>query len=211
MKSSGFKGPRKQGGWVGLAVAGMGLASSLFGGGGGGGAMSSQQAMGYADPYAAYRPAAASALNNLMKNPSSIQNLPTYQAAMQGAQRQSAAQGYTGSGNALAAAADASGQVYQQQFNNLAMLSGANVNPAQAAGVGVNAGQNGFGNLQTNLAGFGSIAGDPNSGFGSWMSNLLGGGSGGQTGYTTDGQGGMSFLGGTNLTGLATNMPSFGG
>ena len=200
-----FKGPRKQGGWIGAAIAGVGLVSSLFGGGGGGGAMSSGQAMGYADPYAAYRPAAAVALNKLMANPSSIQNLPTYQAAMQGAQRQSAAQGYTGSGNALAAAANASGQVYQQQFNNLAMLSGANVNPAQAASVGVNAGQNGFGNLQTNIAGFSSVANNPNSGFGGWLSGLFGGGGGG-TGYTTDGLGGLNFLGGTNLTGLATNM-----
>src|SRR5690606_33120613 len=40
------------------------------------------------------------------------------------AERVMAAQGYTGSGNALAAAADAGGAAYQQEFDNLAMLSG---------------------------------------------------------------------------------------
>jgi len=61
---------------------------------------------------------------------------------MQAGQRQLAAQGYTGSGNALVEAAEASGQVYQQEFNNLAMLSGANANPGA-----------GFGNAMQGLAG----------------------------------------------------------
>lgn len=84
------------------------------------------------DPYAQYRPAAASKLNDLMNNPDSIQDLPEYKADMQAASRTSAAQGYTGSGNALVAAANAGGQAYQQAFNNLSMLAGAGQSPAAA-------------------------------------------------------------------------------
>lgn len=85
------------------------------------------------DPYAKYRDAAAQKLNTLMNDPTSIQQLPEYKAQMQAASRTIAAQGYTGSGNALVAAAQAGGNAYQQAFNNLAMLSGAGQNPAAAA------------------------------------------------------------------------------
>jgi hypothetical protein len=75
-----------------------------------------------------------------MKDPSLAQKSPVYEAMFQAAQRQSASQGYNGSGNALVAAANAGGQAYQQDFNDLAMLSGASANPAQAAGLAANQG-----------------------------------------------------------------------
>ena len=112
-----------------------GAAVSVVGGallGGGGSTPSSQQQQVY-DPYAPYRGAAAQKLNALMADPSTISSLPEYQAQMQAASRAMAAQGYTGSGNALVAAANAGGQAYQQAFNNLAMLSGAGQSPAYGA------------------------------------------------------------------------------
>lgn len=111
-----------------------GAAVSLVGGAllGGGGGPSSQQQQVY-DPYAPYRGAAAQKLNALMADPSTLTSLPEYQAQMQAASRAMAAQGYTGSGNALVAAANAGGQAYQQAFNNLAMLSGAGQSPAYGA------------------------------------------------------------------------------
>lgn len=116
-------------GAAGVTLVGSMLTSGGGGGGGGGGGSSSTSAY---DPYAQYRPAAAQKLNDLMNNPGSIQNLPEYQADMQAASRASAAQGYTGSGNALVAAANAGGQAYQQAFNNLSMLAGAGQSPALA-------------------------------------------------------------------------------
>jgi len=98
---------------------------------GGGSSGSSSQTAAY-DPYAQYRPAAATKLNDLMNNPDTLQNLPEYKADMQAASRTMAAQGYTGSGNALVAAANAGGQAYQQAFNNLSMLAGAGQSPAAA-------------------------------------------------------------------------------
>lgn len=112
-----------------VSLIGGALLGGDGGGGGGGGGSSSPSAY---DPYSKYRPAAAAKLNDLMNNPSSIQNLPEYQAQLQAASRTSAAQGYTGSGNALVAAANAGGQAYQQAFNNLAMLAGAGQSPALA-------------------------------------------------------------------------------
>jgi hypothetical protein len=46
-----------------------------------------------------------------------------------------ASQGYTGSGNALVAAADAGASAYQQEFDNLSRLAGADVGLQSAAGV----------------------------------------------------------------------------
>jgi len=94
----------------------------------------------YYDPYAPYRANAAQQLQHLMENPSDVESTPTYAAMLQAADRQAAAQGYEGSGNALVAAAQAGGQAYQQQFNNLAMLSGAMQSPAQAAGLAASQG-----------------------------------------------------------------------
>lgn len=77
------------------------------------------------DPFAQYRPDYAARLSKLASDPSSIADTATYKARLQAAERTMAAQGYTGSGNALAAAADAGAAAYQQEFDNLAMLSGA--------------------------------------------------------------------------------------
>lgn len=77
-----------------------------------------------ADPQKQYRPEYAKQLNDLMKDPSSIANTAEYKARQQAVARQLAAQGYTGSGNALIEAADAAGQSYQQAFNNLNALAG---------------------------------------------------------------------------------------
>jgi len=101
--------------------------------GGSGGKASGSASSGAYDPYASYRPAAAQQLNDLMKNPSSAVDSGYGLAEQQAASRTMAAQGYTGSGNALVAAANAGGNAYQQQFNDLAMLSGATQSPAQAA------------------------------------------------------------------------------
>ena len=92
-------------------------------------------AAGAADPFAQYRPDAAARLDALSKDPSSIKDTATYKARLQGAERTMASQGYTGSGNALAAAADAGAAAYQQEFDNLSMLSGAGVGTQTAAGV----------------------------------------------------------------------------
>lgn len=106
------------------------VGSKLLSGGSGGHSSGASSATTAYDPYAPYRGQAAQQLQSLMSNPSSITQLPEYKAAMQAASRLMAAQGYTGSGNAAVAAAQAGGTAYQQAFNNLAMLSGANQNPA---------------------------------------------------------------------------------
>lgn len=95
-----------------------------------------------ADPYKAYRGDAANRLNTLMADPSSIQDSAEYKARIQSTQRQLAAQGYTGSGNALVEAAEAGGGAYQQAFNNLAMLSGANATPGGGYATALQSSQN---------------------------------------------------------------------
>ncbi len=115
-----------------------------------------------ADPYRAYRGAAAERLNALMNDPSRITETGAYRARMQAVQRQLASQGFTGSGNALVEAAEAAGSVYQQEFENLGRLSGGLTTPGggfeNAANVMANAGaQNlqgirGVGNNLVNLA-----------------------------------------------------------
>lgn len=97
------------------------------------------------NPFGPYRDEYAQKLQFLMYHPKQAEkNMPAYKAMMQGAQRTMAAQGYTGSGNALAAAASAGGQAYQQDFNNLALLSGAGIQPgsSQTAAAGQIIGSN---------------------------------------------------------------------
>lgn len=94
-----------------------------------------REAIQASDPYAAHRGAAASRLNALMADPSSIKDSAAYKARMQAGQRQLAAQGYTGSGNALVEAAEAAGTVYQQEFDNLARLAGADATPGAGYGM----------------------------------------------------------------------------
>ena len=117
--------------WAAVGAAAVTVVGGMLtkGGSSGGGSASS----GAYDPYAPYRGAAAQQLNSLMKDPSSAVNSGYGLAEQQAASRTMAAQGYTGSGNALVAAAQAGGNAYQQQFNNLAMLSGAGQSPASAA------------------------------------------------------------------------------
>ena len=88
-----------------------------------------------ADPYAAYRGDAAKRLNALIADPSSITDTATYKARQQAAERTMAAQGYTGSGNAILASSDAAAAAYQQEFDNLAALSGATTGTQTAASV----------------------------------------------------------------------------
>jgi hypothetical protein len=117
-------------GLVGAAAVTV-VGGALMGGSNGAGSSGNSNPAAY-DPYAQYRPAAAQQLNALMKDPSSAVNSGYGLAEQQAASRTMAAQGYTGSGNALVAAAQAGGNAYQQQFNNLAMLSGAGQAPASA-------------------------------------------------------------------------------
>ncbi|MCK9988729.1 MAG: hypothetical protein AzoDbin1_05201, partial [Azoarcus sp.] len=88
-----------------------------------------QQSAQQADPMAAYRAQYAQQLQQLQQNPSSVANMPGYQAGLDAVQRSLAAQGYTGSGNMMAALQKYGGDFYQQQFNNLAGLAGANISP----------------------------------------------------------------------------------
>lgn len=120
--------------WAAIGAAAVTVVGgALMSGGSGGGAGSSGNSNPAAyDPYSQYRPAAAQQLNALMKDPSSAVNSGYGLAEQQAASRTMAAQGYTGSGNALVAAANAGGQAYQQEFNNLSMLSGAGQSPASA-------------------------------------------------------------------------------
>lgn len=124
-----------------------------------------QQAIDAADPYAPYRDDAAKRLNALIADPSSITETATYKARQKAAERTMAAQGYSGSGNAILAATDAAAASYQQEFSNLAALAGAteglgNATSAYSAGQGAisNANDNklsawaGVGNNLVNLA-----------------------------------------------------------
>lgn len=91
-----------------------------------------EQGQQLSDPFGPYRAQYAQQLQTLMSNPNSIQGMPVYKAMQQAASRTMQAQGYTGSGNALAAAANAGGQAYQSQFNDLALLSGAGIQPGSS-------------------------------------------------------------------------------
>jgi len=82
------------------------------------------QASQAADPWARYRAQYGDQLNQLMQNPSQIQNIPGYEAGMQAIQRSLAAQGYQGSGNMMNAMAQYGGNFYQQQLQNLSSLAG---------------------------------------------------------------------------------------
>lgn len=98
-----------------------------------------EAAVAAADPYAPYRDDAAQKLNALVADPTSISNTATYKARLQAAERTVAAAGYTGSGNAVIAAADAGAAAYQQEFENLSMLAGASNGTQNAASAAANA------------------------------------------------------------------------
>lgn len=95
------------------------------------------------DPFRQYRPKYAEQLDKLMSDPNSIVDTPEYKARLEGAARTLAAQGYTGSGNAIIEAANAGGAAFQQAYDRLANLSGAGATPG-----------GGYGNaIQTSIAG----------------------------------------------------------
>jgi hypothetical protein len=132
-----------------------------------------EEQMGAMDPFAEHRGTYADRLNALASDPSSIENTSLYRARLKAAERVMAAQGYTGSGNALAAAADAGGSVYQQELENLMALSGAVQGlGARASAYGTAAGA--AGNANDNY--LGALSGLGNSIVG--LGGMFGGGSG---------------------------------
>jgi len=155
---SGPRLPHKQLGFLGAALS---IGGAIFG------AISAkkkakqeralaEKSIEASDPFAPYRKDNAEKLQALMNDPSSIENLPEYKTRIRAAERTMASQGYTGSGNALVAAAEASGEAYQSACNNLALTSGASANPGQgySAAIGANASAN-----QTDLQGQGQLFG----------------------------------------------------
>ena len=122
-----------------------------------------QSLMDSADPYKEYREDAAKRLNALVADPSSIKDTASYKARMQAAERTLAAQGYTGSGNAIIEAANAGGAAYQQEFDMLARLAGVDTGLQSAAGIGstsLGVNQNASDNYLSAIAGVGNNIGN---------------------------------------------------
>ncbi len=150
----------------GSALAGLG-AGGAASGGGGGGLLSGWGAKDYlsagsnlyglsmankirkqSDPFAKYRAGYGAQLQALEQNPASLTTRPGYQAGLQAVQRGSAAGGYLGSGNEMAALAKYGGDFYGNEVNRLAGLAGAGATPGAGSVAAANlAGQA--------LAGFG--------------------------------------------------------
>jgi len=114
---------------MGSGVAGLIAAGNLMGAAG--------QAQRTADPFGPYRSQYADLMSNITNDPSQIQKLPGYQAGLQAVQRSLAAQGYTGSGNMMAAMAKYGGDFYNNAMQLYGGLSGAQFNPASAAQLGL--------------------------------------------------------------------------
>ena len=185
--------------WAAVGAAAVTVVGGALSGGGGGSGNSNPAAY---DPYAQYRPAAAQQLNALMKDPSSAVNSGYGLAEQQAASRTMAAQGYTGSGNALVAAAQAGGNAYQQQFNNLSMLSGAGQAPASAMQAANN--QANIQQGQSNQM-WGQIGGLVGQGINAY--NNSGGGGGSGTSYDPNtGTGG--YIGGNGTGGYGMQLQS---
>jgi len=104
-----------------------------------------------------YRAQYAAQLQQLMNNPSSIQNLPGYQAGIEAINRDAAAKGLFGSGNMASALGMYGDQLYQQQLQNLMQLSGSNINPAVAGTLLNSAGQSQAGGTGLALSGIQSL------------------------------------------------------
>jgi len=81
------------------------------------------------DPFASQRAAFAAAAAGLMRNPGSLENTPGYQAGLKAVERRLAAQGYTGSGRAMAALAQYGGNQFNNTLEQYARLGGAGVAP----------------------------------------------------------------------------------
>ena len=136
----------------------MNLASGIYG-------LNQSNAGNAADPFAAQRAQYQQQLQFLMQNPSSVQQLPGYQAGLDAINRSNAAQGYTGGGKAHVDLLNYGGSIYNQQLQNLMQLAGANSGSPGAAGqILSNAGQN---RITNNSAALGSIG----SGVGTLLSN----------------------------------------
>ena len=121
-----------------------------------------QKAIDASDPFAKYRPEFGKKLQDLMNDPSSIVDTPEYKARQEAAARAMSAQGYTGSGNAIAEAAEAGGASFQQAYQNLAHLAGTGATPGAGYATAMDAQANaqaqnlsalqGVGNNLVNLA-----------------------------------------------------------
>lgn len=112
-----------------------------------------------ADPFRKYRPKYAEDLSKLMDDPSSIENTPEYKARMQAAERQVAAQGYAGSGNAILEAANAGGAAFEQAYRRLAELSGASATPGGGYSSALAANQASGDNYLSSIVGVGNNLG----------------------------------------------------
>src|SRR6478752_1816632 len=113
--------------WIGAAIS---LAGSLFGlGSSKGDKKDAEKQVEKSDPFGKYRDKYAQDINSLMDDPSKIKDTGLYEAKQQAASRLLAAQGYTGSGNAVVAAAEAGGETYQQNLDNLIRLAGVDAQP----------------------------------------------------------------------------------
>lgn len=95
------------------------------------------QASRQADPFGPYRSQYADLMAGITADPSKVTQLPGYQAGMQAVQRSMAAQGYTGSGNMMAAMQKYGGDFYNNAMQMYGGLSGAQFNPASAAQLGL--------------------------------------------------------------------------
>lgn len=85
---------------------------------------------------------AAQQLLALISGKTDVSTLPGYKAGEQAVQRSMAAQGYTGSGNMAVALQKYGGDFYNQAVSQLAGLSGAQFNPATAAGLNISGNTN---------------------------------------------------------------------
>lgn len=138
-----------------------------------------------ADPFASQRAQYQPMLQQLIANPSSVTNTPGYQFNLQqglgGIQASQASMGLGSSGNTDAAretfASGLASNTYQQQFNNLSLLSGATSGNTGAASQAVTTGNNNV------TAGISSIAGAAGKG----LSSYLNSGSGSSADGTTSG------------------------
>lgn len=114
------------------------VAGSIFGGSQG---QDIKDAASGVDPFGPYRGGFAQMLSQLMQNPSSVTNMPGYEAGMKASEqsltRNLASQGLTGSGTAAQALTEFGARyqdtAFQQLFSQLAGLSGANFNNAGTA------------------------------------------------------------------------------
>lgn len=96
-----------------------------------------EQAGQQADPFGPFRRQYADQMAALSADPSLITKQPGYEAGLQAIKRTMASQGYTGSGNMMAALAKYGGDFYNQTMNQYAGLAGAGFNPAAGAQIGL--------------------------------------------------------------------------